>query len=178
MNRGPSNSRKDFLEIALPEPDEQHQRTIVLSESDVEGAARLLRLITGQESVSDAHEQRVPAVETGSARKWRLLATAERLIRNRQLRCEHFHRAMFSEAAWDILLMLYVSDSAGEPQTQATLSKGLATPPTTIQRWVDYLEKERLVRRDPHPTDRRTSFVSLLEKGREALENYLAEVAE
>jgi DNA-binding MarR family transcriptional regulator len=54
----------------------------------------------------------------------------------------------------------------------------LTTPPTTVQRWVDYLEKEHLIRRDPHPTDRRTAFVSLLAKGRSSLDDYLAVVGE
>lgn len=164
------------------EPDqtgsEQLGRTITLFESDIECAARLLHLITGQETSPEAKEQRPATVGTEEQGREVLLSKARRILRNRQLRSEYFNRAMFSEAAWDILLLLYVTDSAGALQTQATLSKGLATPPTTIQRWVDYLEKERLVRRHPHPTDRRTAFVGLTDKGRNALENYLAAVAE
>lgn len=166
--------------MTWPDPDEEgaerHHRTIALSESDIQSAVRLLRLIVGREA--DASEQQATAVETDNLRQGPLVSKAERLIRNRQLRSNYFHRAMFSEAAWDILLVLYVTESAGTPQTQATLSKGLATPPTTVQRWVDYLEKEHLVRRDPHPTDRRTAVVSLLDKGRKALEDYLAAVVE
>lgn len=164
------------------EPDEigseQQGRTITFSESDVECATRLLHLITGGEEAFQAKEHRLPTVEAGGPSRQLLLSKAGKIIRNRQLRAEFFNRAIFSEAAWDILLVLYVADSAGALQTQATLSKGLATPPTTIQRWVDYLEKERLVRRQPHPTDRRTAFVSLLDKGRTALENYLAAVVD
>jgi len=172
------------LEITLNSPEsdqigsEQYGRTITLSRSDIECAARLLHLITGQETSPETKEQQPATVDTEEHGRELFLSKARRIIRNRQLRTEFFNRAMFSEAAWDILLVLYVTDSAGTLQTQATLSKGLATPPTTIQRWVDYLEKERLVRRQPHPTDRRIAFVSLMDKGRNALENYLAAVAE
>lgn len=180
----PFNFRTALLEIALtwPDPDEEgaerHRRTIALSERDIQSAVRLLRLIAGQASEVDASEQQATAVETDTLRQRPLVLKAGRIIRNRQLRSDYFHRAIFSEAAWDILLVLYVTESTGTPQTQATLSKGLATPPTTVQRWVDYLEKEHLVRRDPHPTDRRTAVVSLLDKGRKSLEDYLAAVVE
>ena len=153
-------------------------RTIILSESDVASAVRLLRLIAGEaESSTDA--QRPPTTgETSDLDRQLRLSRARKLVSDRQLRCDYFNRAIFGEAAWDILLMLYIADSTGVLQTQATLSKALTTPPTTIQRWIDYLEKERLVQRNPHPTDRRTAFVSLLGKGRTALERYLAAVGE
>ncbi|HEY0629306.1 MAG TPA: MarR family transcriptional regulator, partial [Sphingomicrobium sp.] len=164
--------------LTLPESDETSSerpgRMLALSEDDIESAVRLLRLITGEATASDPA---APLPVTPENRHL-LLARARKIIRNRQLRSEYFHRAMFGEAAWDILLLLYVAEGARSSQTRATLSKSLATPPTTIQRWVDYLEKEHLVRRDPHPTDRRTAFVSLLDKGRNTLEHYLAAVAE
>lgn len=164
------------------EPDEigseQRGRTITLSESDVEDAARLLRLIMGEESALEAGGRGPAPGEAGGEGRQLLVAAAERIISNRQRRSDFFNRAMFSEAAWDILVLLYVTELAGTRQTQATLSKRLATPPTTIQRWVDYLEKEHLVRRDAHPTDRRTAFVSLMDKGRKALEDYLTAITE
>ena len=156
---------------------EQDGRTITLSEGDVEWAARLLRLIAGETDSSEAQE--VPAtVEVDDHGRQLRLSRARKMVSNRQLRSDYFNRAIFGEAAWDILLMLYIADSTGALQTQATLAKALATPPTTIQRWIDYLEKERLVQRSPHPTDRRTAFVTLLGKGRTALERYLAAVVE
>ena len=42
-------------------------------------------------------------------------------------------------------------------------------------RWVGYLEKEKLVQRELHPTDQRTFFVTLTEKGISLLELYLSD---
>lgn len=163
--------------MPFPEPNESRPdregKTVTLSELDIEDAIRLLRLLAGGEASSDVSGPRAVVAERSGDRnpQW-LLSRARKAIRDRQLRTEYFNRAIFGEAAWDILLVLYVMDSAGSRQTQGTLSKRLTTPPTTVQRWVDYLEKENLVRRDPHPTDRRTAFVRLLDKGRKALDDY------
>jgi DNA-binding MarR family transcriptional regulator len=51
-------------------------------------------------------------------------------------------------------------------------------PPTTALRWLDYPEKEKLVAREPNPTDRRTEFVEITEKGRSAMAQYLFETLE
>lgn len=163
--------------MPLPERDDSQpeSKAIILSDRDVQDAARLLGLLTGDAKSRDLDGPR-QAGEGVASRQW-LLSVARKVMRDRQLRTEYFNRAMFGETAWDILLMLYDTDSAGPRQTQATLVKRLAMPASTIQRWLDYLVKERLVRRDPHPTDRRTAFFTLLDKGRNALENYLAAIA-
>lgn len=153
---------------------DRNRKMIILSERDVEDATRLLRLLAGDDESSDVNGS--PSPDAVDINRERLLIKARQVLRDRQIRCEYFNRAIFSEAAWDILLVLYVTDSAGARQTQATLSKRLATPPTTIQRWLDYLEKERLVRRDSHPNDRRVSFVMLQDKGRRALDDYLSAI--
>lgn len=164
--------------MSLPESEqkllEREGKTISLTEKDVQDASRLLRLLVGDEKSPDLKLSTVRG-PVDRSREW-LRSKAGQLLRDRQLRSDYFNRAIFSEAAWDILLVLYVTDSAGARQTQATLSKQLATPPTTVQRWIDYLEKEHLVRRNPHPNDRRVSFVTLLENGRKALDNYLSAI--
>jgi DNA-binding MarR family transcriptional regulator len=39
---------------------------------------------------------------------------------------------------------------------------------------LEYLESQRWVQREPHPTDKRAIFVNLTENGRAALEAYLS----
>lgn len=97
-------------------------------------------------------------------------------MHTRRLRARHFSRAMFAEPAWDMLLLLYLADSAQERQTIGQLAEGIETPLTTVLRWVGYLEKEHLVERQDHPTDRRIVFIGLTNKGRTALETYLTEL--
>ena len=45
-----------------------------------------------------------------------------------------------------------------------------------VLRWVGYLEKEHLIERKDHPTDRRIVFVKLAGKGRDALDAFLEEM--
>jgi DNA-binding MarR family transcriptional regulator len=156
----------------MPAPESEENRsdsvakTITLSGRDIEDATRLLRLLAGE------------AKETGNRSTQWLLSRARKIIRNRELRTTYFNPAMFGEGPWDILLVLYVTDASGARQTRASLAKRLAMPSSTVHRWIDYLEKERFVQRDAHPTDKRTNFVRLLDKGRKAMDEYLVAIAD
>jgi len=142
-------------------------KTIVLTQENIDEAARLLELLVG-----DAADSVIPSKDTYD--RQRLLAKARQQLEQRAHRANYFNRAIFGETAWDILLVLYVTGFSGPRQTIGKLARWIDTPPTTVVRWVDYLEKERLVRREPHPNDKRIIFISLLDKGGEALEDYLA----
>ena len=83
---------------------------------------------------------------------------------------------MFAEPAWDMLLYLYVCDFSEGRQTIGQLADLVETPLTTVLRWVAYLEKEHLVVRRHHPTDRRIVFVELADKGRIAMEAFLVDM--
>ena len=77
---------------------------------------------------------------------------------------------MFGEAAWDMLLALYILDMTGQRQTVGNLLRFSGTPMTTAKRWLDDLAAHDLVWREPHPTDRRTAFVVLTPKARQKLD--------
>jgi DNA-binding MarR family transcriptional regulator len=80
---------------------------------------------------------------------------------------------MFGEPAWEMLLLLYIAD--GEARVGISRLGELAgASKTTALRWLDYLEGQKLIQRDTHPTDRRTVFVGLSDKGRRAIEAYLS----
>ena len=51
------------------------------------------------------------------------------------------------------------------PQTQRELAEGLSADPPYVTLMVDDLEKRGLVRRKPHPTDRRAKLVELTASG-------------
>lgn len=55
------------------------------------------------------------------------------------------------------------------PQTQRALSDALRCTPRNVTGLVDALEAAELVRREPHPTDRRASLVALTEDGHETV---------
>jgi DNA-binding MarR family transcriptional regulator len=62
-----------------------------------------------------------------------------------------------------VLITLQMSDDTTRPLGQ--LSKALLVHPTTVTMVIDQLEKSRLVRRTPHPSDRRTILARLTPKG-------------
>ena len=82
---------------------------------------------------------------------------------------------MFGEAAWETLLALYILDISGQRQTVGSLLHFSGTPTSTAKRWLDYLCAHELVRREAHPTDRRTAFIGLTDRARERLDLYFSE---
>jgi hypothetical protein len=153
-----------------PELPETEQVTVALTRREVDDLRRVLSLVT-KASVERPSGQYDVSVE----READLLAHARRILESRKRRTDHFGRGIFGEPAWEMLLTLYTT-SSGRRHTIARLSElsGGASRTTAI-RWFEYLEREGLVGREPHPTDKRTDFVHLTEKGRQKLEAYLSE---
>jgi DNA-binding MarR family transcriptional regulator len=53
----------------------------------------------------------------------------------------------------------------GGPQIMSSISEELGVTRRNVTALVDALEEERLVRRQPHPTDRRATVIELTEEG-------------
>ena len=153
----------------LPVDDETKQTAIMLSESDAREAARLLSLLTG------ALDKRSEADSRGNEpiSREELILRARIILHSRSHRLRYFNRSMFGEPAWDMLLVLYVTEPTEGRQSISRLAELVETPLSTTVRWIDYLERERLVEREPHPTDKRVIYIRLASKGRERLDAYL-----
>lgn len=149
---------------------------ITLSGDDLRAARRLLRLVTEIDSgASEAAEPVSSVAGSNELEHSVLVARAHDEFRNRQRRAQLFGQSMFGEAAWDILLVLYILDRGGPRQTLRSLIEHTQTPMTTANRWLDFLVDRALVGREPHPTDRRSAFVRLAPKGREMLDLYFSQ---
>ena len=85
-----------------------------------------------------------------------------------------FSRSMFGEPGWELLLALYAADAGLRP-TIGKLAQLAELPTTTALRWLSYLEDQRLIVREEHPTDARTAFVELTDKARECFQVYLSD---
>jgi DNA-binding MarR family transcriptional regulator len=155
-----------------PMADEEPGKIVRLTERDVRDAARLFKLLSESEMSEEAPANVIAPSEAATMRE-ELVGRARSIFGGRQLRSSYFNRSIFGEPAWDVLLVLYIMDASDARQTIGKLADWISIPPTTVLRWVGYLEKERLVERVPHPTDRRVVFIRLVEKGRSALEDYL-----
>lgn len=68
-------------------------------------------------------------------------------------------------ARYEVLMLLYLSRTGSLTMTK--LGELLQVHPTSVTNAVDRLEAAGFVKRGPHPTDRRTALVQILEKGRE-----------
>jgi DNA-binding MarR family transcriptional regulator len=156
---------------------EKPLKTIAVSDRDVAAATRLLNAIAGVEyslhgeltALANAH------LDANLNQDRSLLAErARRAYVSRAERSKIFSPTMFGEAAWDMLLALYVTDQSGSRHTVGGLLKLAGAPPTTALRWVDFLEKEQLVSRIPHPLDRRILRVELTPKARTLLDDYFS----
>ena len=149
-------------------------RVIKLSRRDIEDARRLLSLLSDDDSrliIEPSDSEPLPRQTAESQVLQRL---ARDILANRRRRHDIFGKAMFGEPAWEMLLLLYVVES-GPRQTISRLADLAGASKSTALRWIDYLDAQRLVRRESHPTDRRAAFVELTEKARGAIELYLSD---
>lgn len=152
------------------EPPADDPKIIQLDRGDIENAARLLALLADGDAklVIDTTK-----IESGKPRPQVLLNRAREILADRKRRHEVFSKAMFGEPAWEMLLLLYILRS-GTRQTIGRLGELAGASKSTALRWIEYLEQQRLVRRETHPTDKRAIFVELTEKAIESLEAYLS----
>jgi DNA-binding MarR family transcriptional regulator len=73
---------------------------------------------------------------------------------------------------WDMLLVLYILDAAGEAPSVTRITELSAGPMTTALRALDRFEAEGLITRHPHNRDRRLVLLQLTDRAREALDEY------
>jgi DNA-binding MarR family transcriptional regulator len=160
-----------------PATREPKSKTVTLSGRDVRSAIRLLRRLVAGELAAMPIERQLEEARVGKTENWsQLTARAHHALVNRRLRRRFFNPDLFSEPAWELLLALYI-EHQGRRLNLAQLTEFVGLAPTTVLRWIEYLEEQRLVCRSPQPTDRRGMFVELTDKGRSAMEAYLSETA-
>lgn len=158
-------------------PDQQadEEPTLVkLSRRDVQDARRLLTVLLNGDADAAFAGRTLPGVSVDSNS---LDRRAREIFARRQRRINHFGKAMFGEPAWEMVLLLYMTNT-GPRLTVSRLAELSGASRSTALRWIDYLEDRELVRREAHPTDKRAAFVELSAKGRRMLDTYLSEAAQ
>jgi DNA-binding MarR family transcriptional regulator len=88
-----------------------------------------------------------------------------------QMFSRRLHRHGVALAQWAILLFLYDRDG----QTQRELSRVVAIEPPTVARTIDRMVRDGLVRREPHPRDKRATRIRLTPRARALREQLGAE---
>jgi DNA-binding MarR family transcriptional regulator len=100
----------------------------------------------------------------------------KRHLRERRSREVFFPQGLFAEPAWDILLDLYLTRYSGQKISVTSACLAAGVPSTTALRCLTTLESLDLVSRVADDKDDRRSFVSLTEKGVNAIENWASQV--
>ncbi len=149
---GPTNELQSPDETVIDETDSEDCAAEVAANDSGQGCAR-------PESTTD---------ESALGQR------AREILAIRGRRYAIFGKAMFGEPAWDMLLLLYVSDPTAA-QTVSELAELAGASKSTGLRWIKYLESQRLICRQSHATDRRAEVVTLSDKGLGAIKLYLSE---
>lgn len=107
-----------------------------------------------------------------------ITATAKAMYRARRRRQRHFAllERDFGEPVWDVMLDLFIA--AREKRRVSVSSACIAAdvPPTTALRWIQHLEEQAIVVREPDPSDRRRAYLQLSEPMAAAMEGYITEL--
>jgi DNA-binding MarR family transcriptional regulator len=154
------------------------EESVELSAADASEIARLLQLLL--EKAPPQLEERVilqlsPAASSKDrARRSTLIAKAHALFSERKRRSQHFNSVIFGEPAWDMLLALYITEDSGTRLSIGKLVGLIGEPQTTALRWINYLEKERLIARQVDLRDRRAVTIEMTDKARQKLDEYFA----
>lgn len=100
------------------------------------------------------------------------------IISARAARRRFFGDELFADPAWDILLELYTFRSSQQRTSVSKLCLTAGVPTTTALRWIEKLHSDGLVERQPDPLDGRRVWISLSERGYEAMTSYLEAIGE
>lgn len=99
-----------------------------------------------------------------------------KLVRARRLRVQQLGADLFSDPAWDILLEAFACDLAQKRISVSGLCSASSVPATTALRWIEKLEEDGWLRRDPDRLDRRRCWLELTPIGSERLRHYFEAV--
>jgi DNA-binding MarR family transcriptional regulator len=100
-----------------------------------------------------------------------LVRTADRLLAELNRRRQSV--ADLSPTAWEILAVI---DGAGEPLTPGVIAERLLVTSGTMTALLDTLERRGLIRRTPHPTDRRKLLIDVTPEARRLVDAMLPRV--
>jgi hypothetical protein len=101
-----------------------------------------------------------------------MLTKAEALRSSRQRRNLYFSANLFGEAAWDMLLTLYIDEARGRTTSVASACLNAAVAVSTGARWVAILEAQGLIQRSD-ADDAAFGTMTLTREGHSRMESYL-----
>jgi Winged helix DNA-binding domain len=104
----------------------------------------------------------------------RLLAIAKDAVRSRRDRDSIFGHELFCDPAWDILLELFIGRLERREISVKSACLASTVPQTTALRYISHLVERGLVGRRPHPSDSRSTYLSLTEESVARMTEYFS----
>jgi DNA-binding MarR family transcriptional regulator len=101
---------------------------------------------------------------------------ADRVYRSRRLRDKYFPERLFADPAWDMLLLLYSLERAGQRLSVTAVCESAGVSSSTGHRWIQRLIDKGMAVRERHPTDRRVTWLRLGGSALTRLDAYLDEM--
>ena len=85
---------------------------------------------------------------------------------SRRIRDRVFGRDLFPNPAWNILIELFVAAEEGRNVTIKSACVAAGVPQSTALRHIAHLIEVRLAARAQHPSDARSAYLKLTDRGR------------
>jgi DNA-binding MarR family transcriptional regulator len=101
--------------------------------------------------------------------------TVLRIILARRIRASLFAADLFSDPAWDLLLVLFLARLRQQKMTLWQLARETGVSESTAARWLDALGRTDLVRRRSGQSGSRAMLVELSPRGTGAMQQWLEE---
>ena len=143
--------------------DWDHLRTA--SEAIADPGDQLRRTLSEPEEEAPAVEPLPPA---------ELLAEARRLSAARRFRDRIFGRDLFANPAWNILVELFIAAEEGRNVTIKSACVAAGVPQSTALRHIAHLIEVRLTARAQHPSDARSAYLKLTDRGRSKMVAFIS----
>lgn len=99
------------------------------------------------------------------------------MLKDRLDRGRFFPTHLFADPAWDMLLELYAAELGQRRVPVSSLCVASNVPSATAIRWINTLEREGLIERQPDPLDRRRFFLALSKKASNVFGEYFSTIA-
>jgi hypothetical protein len=157
----------------------QDHLRVTLFERDLEDAARILKriLLAGKRRPIVEGARGIDPVASAADTDDRHESLARQLFAVREARLRWLPDSVSAEAAWDLLIALYLAKRAGARHTIGGMIELSRCSHATALRHIQLLVQAGLASRESDKNDRRVFYLLLSEKGRELLEKILSEAS-
>ena len=98
---------------------------------------------------------------------------AKKMLADRRRRTELFDSSFFGEAAWDILLDLFVSKHSKQLVNVSSACIAADVPATTALRWIDVLLRQGMIHKVDNPNDNRQTYLAITDMAETKVNQYL-----